>query len=52
MGRPPKPPAEKYSEQVNVRMKRAERARLDAEAKRLGVSLSELLMRPWRKGEK
>ncbi|MCK4670762.1 MAG: hypothetical protein KAT43_06175 [Nanoarchaeota archaeon] len=49
MGRPFKPPEEKYSEQVNVRMTKAERKRLDAEAKRRGVSLSGLLMLPWRK---
>jgi hypothetical protein len=48
MGRPPKPPAERYSEQANIRMTRAERARLDAEASRLGLTLSQLLMRPWR----
>jgi len=48
MGRPPKHPDEKYSEQVNVKMTKAERARLDAMAGRLGTSLSALLMRPWR----
>ena len=49
MGRPPKPLAEKYSAQVLVHMTRAERKRLEAEAKRLGISLSGLLMRPWRR---
>ena len=48
MGRPPKPPAEKCGEQVNVRMTKRERAQMKAEAKRLGISLSALLMRPWR----
>lgn len=51
MGRPPKPRSEKYGAQVNVRMTEAERQVLEAEAARLGVSLSALLMRPWRKSE-
>ena len=49
MGRPPKPPDQRHSEQVNVRMTKAERARRQAEADRLEISLSALLMRPWRK---
>jgi len=49
MGRPPLPAEEKLGEQLNVRATRAERALLEAEAKRLGISVSELLMRPWRK---
>jgi len=48
MGRPPKRPSERYSEQVNVHMTRAEKARLEAEAKRLGIPLPALLMLPWR----
>jgi len=48
MGRPPKAPAEKYSAQVNIHMRQAERVRLDAEAKKRGLSLSALLMCPWR----
>ena len=51
MGRPPKPPAEKYSEQANVRMTRAERRRLASAARKAGLSLSALLMKPWRKGK-
>lgn len=50
-GRPPKRPAEKRGRQVNVRMTPGEWKRLSAEARRLGVSMSALLMRPWRKGE-
>ncbi len=48
MGRPKKLASERCSEQVNVRMTKAERARLEAEATRLGISLSALLMRPYR----
>ena len=51
MGRPPKPPDEKRSAQMCVRMTQAERKRLDAEAKRLGITVSDLLMRPWREGK-
>jgi len=49
MGRPPKPPGEKYSEIVTVKMTKAERRRIKAEMKRTGLSLSGVLMRPWRK---
>ena len=49
MGRPPKPPGEKYSEIVTVKMTKAERKRIKAEMKRAGLSLSAVLMRPWRK---
>ena len=52
MGRPVKSPAVKYSEQVNVRMTKAERALLESEAERFGISLSTLLMRPWRRKKK
>ena len=48
MGRPPKAPADKYGEHVNVHMTQAERAMLEAEAKKRGLSLSSLLMSPWR----
>jgi hypothetical protein len=48
-GRPPKNPAEKRSAFVGVKMTRAERAALAAEARRAGVTVSDVLMRPWRK---
>jgi len=48
MGRPPKPAGERLGEPITVRVTKAERAALEAEAKRLGVSLSALLMLPWR----
>ena len=51
MGRPPKKLEDKYSQQVNVRMTKDERKRLEAEAARLGISLSALLMRPWRQDD-
>ena len=51
MGRPPKPPAEKMSECIMVRVTPAERMRLEAHARKLGVSLAALLMRPWRETE-
>lgn len=48
MGRPRKPRGEKWSETIMVRMKPVERRFLEAEAKKAGISLSSLLMRPWR----
>lgn len=48
MGRPPKKPSERRSIEVNVRMTKAERARILAEAKKSGRTVSEILMRPWR----
>jgi predicted HicB family RNase H-like nuclease len=47
-GRPPKPPEQTLSERVMVRLSRAERARLEALAKKEGLSLASLIMRPWR----
>jgi predicted HicB family RNase H-like nuclease len=48
MGRPPKPKAEKQGECIMVRVTKAERAHLEAQAKKAGLSLSSLLMQPWR----
>ena len=48
MGRPPKPPGEKQSACIMVRVTPAERKELEAEAKRRGVSLSALLMEAWK----
>ncbi len=50
-GRPPKKPAEKWSERVTVYMTPAERARLETLAEQEGVSVAVLIMHPWRKGE-
>lgn len=52
MGRPPKPPNEKQSECIMVRVTKAQRRFLEKEAKRRGLSLSGLLMLPWLKTEK
>ena len=49
MGRPPKPAAQRRGAVVNVRMTEAERAVLEREAKKTGCTMSEVLMRPWRK---
>ena len=51
MGRPPKAPKDLKTEEINVRMTKAERKRLQAKADRLGISVSALLMQPWRKPE-
>ena len=50
-GRPPKNPAEKWSERITVYMTTAERARLESLAEQEGVTLASLIMRPWRDGE-
>ena len=49
-GRPRKPSEEKQSERVMVYLTIAERKELQMQADREGVSLSSLIMRPWRKG--
>lgn len=49
MGRPPKAPEDRRSINASVRVTRAEYERLLAEAERQGVTLSGLLMRPWRR---
>ena len=51
MGRPPKPAGEKLGERVVVNMTKAERKRIGAEARKRGMSLSALLMFPWRRTE-
>ena len=48
MGRPPLPRGMQRTEQLNVRATRAERRMLEAEAKRRGITVSDLLMEPWR----
>lgn len=47
-GRPPKPTEQALSERVMVRLSRTERAHLKALAKKEGLSLAALIMRPWR----
>jgi len=48
MGRPALPPEERRAEIIGLRVTARERARLKADAKRQGVSVPDLLMRPWR----
>jgi len=48
-GRPPKKPAEKWSERITVYMTQAERERLEDLAEQEGVTVAALIMRPWRK---
>lgn len=43
---------EKRSKVVICRITPTERARLKGEAKRTGLTMSEVLMKPWRKGRK
>lgn len=49
MGRPPKRAAEKCSVNVSLKITKAEYRILRAEAKRRRISVSALLMAPWRK---
>jgi len=50
MGRPPLPSHLKRGIVLSIRITREERVRLEAEAEKAGLSLAELLMRPWREG--
>jgi len=49
MGRPKLKPSERRSKVISIRANQAELARLKAEALRTGQTLSEILMRPWRR---
>jgi hypothetical protein len=51
MGRPPLPLALKRTEILSLKVTAVEKARLEQEAVRLGISVGALLMRPWRKGQ-
>ena len=48
MGRPPLPPDERKSVHVSVRLTMAELVRLKILAREHGMTVSELLIRPWR----
>ena len=50
MGRPPKKKSELLNSRVIVNMTRAERRRLEMEARKAGVSVSVYLLNFWRKG--
>jgi hypothetical protein len=47
-GRPPKSIEEKQNQRLTIYVTSAERQQLLAEAKQSGLSISGLLMRPWR----
>ena len=47
-GRPPKTPSRRQSKKVTIYMTPAELKRLETQATKEGVSLSALIMRPWR----
>ncbi len=51
MGRPPLKPEDRRSVKISIRITPGEVARLDAEARRLGLPVGEVLMLPWRKGK-
>ena len=50
MGRPPKPPGEKWKARIMVNMTEAERKQLEADAKDAGLSLASYLLDCWKKG--
>ena len=52
MGRPPLPRGTQKAIRLSVRVTEAERAILDAEAKKQGITISDLLMQVWREGQK
>ena len=47
-GPKPKPAAQKYSAKIDVPMLQSEREILEREARRLGITTAQLIMRPWR----
>jgi hypothetical protein len=51
MGRPPLPASKRKSAVVRVRLTPGERRRFEAMARSNGTGLSEVLMKPWRKGD-
>lgn len=50
MGRPPVPEEKKICIQVSVAVTASERERLRSAASERGLTVSQLLMLPWRKG--
>jgi len=52
MGRPPLPPGTQKALRLAVRVTPAEAAMLQAEASKHGMTVSDVLMRPWREGQK
>ena len=52
MGRPPLPQGTQKAIRLSVRVTPAEAAKLEAEAMKRGITVSDLLMAPWREGRK
>jgi predicted HicB family RNase H-like nuclease len=52
MGRPPKPENKKKNARIDLRVTKTELRKLRAEARKRGISLTELLLRPWIKRSK
>jgi hypothetical protein len=50
MGRPPLPPGQRKTTQLTVSVRKGEKAMLEVAARKRGVTVSELLMQPWREG--
>jgi hypothetical protein len=48
MGRPPKAAAQRRTECVMIRLTKAEKRILEREARQLGLSLSAVILKPWR----
>jgi len=51
MGRPPIPAEKRRGIILSVRMTKAERAQLEAEARKAKCTIADILMRPWRGGK-
>ena len=49
MGRPPMAPEDKRNAQICIRVKLEDRRRMDAKARKQGITVSDLIMRLWRK---
>ena len=52
MGRPPLPRGTQKAIRLSVRVTEAERAMLESEAQKQGITISDLLMQVWRDGRK
>ena len=51
MGRPSKAPSERLSERIGVRVTKAQRKKLEAKARRLGVTISDVIMQALKQEE-
>ena len=48
MGRPPLPPQKRRESVVTLRLTKAERSQLEAEAEKAGLTMSKYLLKCWR----